>query len=88
MSENTSLDPKMMKNWEEQFDREFYEGVYCLAESDGEYYHMEDKVKAFIRILLLSVPIYQSPTCVQCGEEMNSGFGGWACPHCGCVKEA
>jgi hypothetical protein len=45
---------KDLKSWEEEFDEEFYEGLGAFAESDGEYYPQEDKVKEFISDLLQS----------------------------------
>ena len=42
-------------NWEEEFDKEFYEGLYGCSESDGKYYPDEDRVKKFIRDLLHNV---------------------------------
>lgn len=47
--------PNKKEDWEIAeiaFDKEFYEGLYCLAESDGEFYPCEEDVKTFIRDLL------------------------------------
>ena len=48
------IEPKRMlvQDWEESFDKVFYEGLYGCAESDGEYYDVFEAVKTFIRELL------------------------------------
>jgi len=46
------MNDKPKEPWEEEFDKEFYEGIYLSAESDGEYYEQTDKVKDFIRYQL------------------------------------
>lgn len=35
--------------WEKRFDRDFYEGLYSVNESDGEYADCYEQVKCFIR---------------------------------------
>lgn len=43
-NKNVFIENKML-----DFDKEFYEGLYSLAESDGEYYESFDKCRSFFR---------------------------------------